>query len=227
MADPNKVEEKLDRRVRGRKRQFRLWRRTGKKGHLKMFRRHKKAIQKLRKIRRKLLRQAPRIVTATQIGINPSAIFGGLGTPLYVTGHYTAGPKDTSDDHAIQLCKSYDAQHRAQGWEGIGYHYCITRAGTIIGLRPVGQKGAHVGGYNTGNVGVMVHGTLGDLPTAAQERSLRWLLDNAHTSRMPAAHRSPRSLANLPRRGHNSWPGHTSNSCPGSFKPMYLRGGSR
>lgn len=226
MADLKTVTRKLKRRITSRKKQYRKWKKTGKRGHLKAFRHHKKAVRKLRQIRKKL-RRAPRIITAASIGIGPSPIFGGLGTPYYVTGHYTAGPVDVSDTHAIALCQAYDRDHRANGWGGIGYHYSICRSGTIIGLRPIAQKGAHVGGYNTGNIGVMVHGTLGDTPTTAQERSLRWLLDHAHTNRMPAAHRAPVALSKLPRRGHKEWPGHQSNSCPGSFLGFYHRGGMK
>lgn len=56
MADLKTVQEKRKVRVRKRKRQFRLWKRTGKKGHLKAFRRHKKAAIKLRGIMEKLIR---------------------------------------------------------------------------------------------------------------------------------------------------------------------------
>lgn len=226
MASLESVNRKLRRRIKARRRQYRKWKATRKRGHLKAFRRHRAAVRKLRAIRVRLVR-APKVVGAAEIGIFPAAIFGGLGTPYYVTGHYTAGPKDTSDSHAIELCQAYDRDHRAKGWGGIGYHYSICRSGTIIGLRPIAQKGAHVGGYNTGNVGIMVHGTIGDTPTEAQERSLGWLLENAHTAKLPAAHRAPVSLSRLPRRGHKEWPGHQSNSCPGSFLDFYHRGGTQ
>ncbi|MGH2761429.1 MAG: peptidoglycan recognition protein family protein [Thermoleophilaceae bacterium] len=169
----------------------------------------------------------PKIVTAAMQAIRPSAIFGGLGTPHYVTGHHTAGATDQSDDHAIALNRSYDDYHRSQGWGGIGYHYCLARSGAILCLRPIVQKGAHVGNHNSNNVGVMCHGTTGDRPTDAQQRSLRWLLDNAHTAAMPAAHRSPVRLSGLPRRGHNDWSGHEWNACPATHKPMYLEGGHK
>lgn len=168
----------------------------------------------------------PKVISARSIGIAPDGIFGPLGSVSSITGHHSAGPTDDSDEHAIALCRSFDADHRSYGWGGIGYHFNIARSGTIICLRPIGQKGAHVGNFNTGNVGIMCHGTTGDLPTAAQERSLHWLLRNAHTAAMPPEHRAPRSLAGKQRYGHNDWPGHTTNACPGTHKPMYLRGGS-
>ncbi len=164
----------------------------------------------------------PRIITARAQGLAFANVFGELGQERFVTVHHTAGPTDHDDQHAMALCRQYHAQHKRQGWGGAGYHYCITRRGTILCLRPTRLKGAHVGGHNTANVGVVFHGTTGDRPTKAQVASFRWLLVNAHTKRMPSAHRTDRRL-NRPystRRGHNQWPGHTSNACPGTHKPI-------
>lgn len=166
----------------------------------------------------------PRIRTAAQIGLGFSNVFGELGPEKWVTGHHTAGPTDRSDAHAEQLVRQYHAQHRSQGWGGIGYHFCITRRGTILGLRPTRLKGAHTGGWNTGNVGVMFHGTTGDRPTRAQARAYRWLLNNAHTSKMPRTHRTDRSLRHLERKGHRDWPGHETNACPGTHHKLILKG---
>lgn len=176
---------------------------------------------------RKRYANGPRVITRAEQGISPTNLFGSLGAPNWVTGHYTAGPKDRSDDHAIDLNRMYDAQHRRQGWGGIGYHYCIGRSGTIFCLRDPNQKGAHVGGANSNNIGVMMHGTIGDNPSEEQAKSFRWLLQNAHTDKMPASGRASAPLISAKRRGHNDWPGHTSNSCPGQFKSMYLAGGSK
>lgn len=169
----------------------------------------------------------PKIVTARQMGLQFANLFGQLGPERKVTGHHTAGPPDRSDAHAIQLCRSYHAAHRAKGWGGIGYSYCITRRGTILCLRPTILKGAHVGGANSQNVGVMFHGTTGHKPTRAQARAFLWLLRNAHTRAMPAAHRTDLSIRSAPRFGHNDWPGHRSNACPGTHKRMIRAGGKK
>lgn len=152
-------------------------------------------------------------------------LFGALGPERYVTGHYTAGPRDISDQHAIQLIQSYHQMHKAKGWGGLGYHYAITKKGNIILGRPLHLKGAHTGGANSNNVGVVMHGTTGDTPTFAQRRAYRWLLANAHTKNVPATHRTALALRGAQRMGHNSWAQHKSNGCPGSFKLMYLNGG--
>jgi hypothetical protein len=169
----------------------------------------------------KAARRRPRIV---RLDVSVAGHFGPLGAVHSVTGHHTAGPKDTSDAHALSLYRQYHAQHARQGWGGIGYHFGITRNGTIVLLRPVGLKGAHVGGHNTGNVGVVCHGTTGDRPTPEQAAALRWLIANAHTSAMPASHRIDLRRAAL--RGHRDWSGHTSNACPGSHYRMYRSGGT-
>jgi hypothetical protein len=168
---------------------------------------------------------APAILTAADLGFTFVNRFGALGPERYVTGHHTAGPTDKDRDDAIRLCQQYHAAHAAKGWGGIGYHFNIARDGTIICLRPLTLKGAHVGLHNSENVGVMFHGTTGDLPTQAQRNSYRWILANAHTTAMPRPHRSDRDLRKAKRRGHNDWPGHESNACPGTHKPMILAGG--
>ncbi|MCA1572871.1 MAG: peptidoglycan recognition protein family protein [Chloroflexi bacterium] len=170
----------------------------------------------------------PRIVTARAQGLAFQNLFGELGPERHVTGHHTAGPKDTSDAHCAQLIRSYHNGHAAKGWGGLGYHFAISRSGTIFCGRPLILKGAHVGGHNSNNVGVMFHGTTGDTPTQAQAKAFRWLLLNGHTWRMPKAHRSDRKL-NKPscdRKGHKDWDGHRSNACPGTHHKMILAGGS-
>lgn len=162
-----------------------------------------------------------RFVPARRLGLRFANRFGGLGAEHYVTGHHTAGPKDRSDRHAAQLVRQYHRDHASKGWGGVGYHYCLTRKGSIFGLRPTYLKGTHVGGHNSNNIGVMCHGTTGDRPTRAQRRALRWLLRYAHTSRVPRAHRTDRPLQRVSIYGHNDWSGHEWNACPGTHKAMF------
>jgi hypothetical protein len=189
------------------------------------LKRAQKRLVALREELEQAQRTAPPIVTAENIGLSFVNKFGQLGPEKFVTGHHTAGPKDTSVADAIRLDKQYHAQHAGQGWGGIGYHFNVARDGTLICLRPTILKGAHVGGWNSNNVGVMFHGTTGDRPTDAQRATYKWLLASAHTLAMPAAHRTDLDLRKATRRGHNDWPGHGSNACPGTHKPMILAGG--
>jgi hypothetical protein len=162
-------------------------------------------------------------VTAADQRLSFQNLFGELGPEQFVTGHWSAGIIDESLYHALQMCKGFHAEHARKGWGGIGYHYCISRGGVIIGLRPTLLKGAHVGRWNTGNIGILFHGGKEghkvDL-TAKQINSLRWLLQNAHTRRMPIAHRTDNKLArpHCERRSHNDWSGHESNECMGTFE---------
>ena len=162
----------------------------------------------------------PRIVTANTQGLKFSNLFGELGPELRCTGHYTAGPRDTSDQHAMTLVRQYHAHHRNMGWGGIGYHYCITRKGTILGLRPTRLKGSHTARYNSNNVGIMVHGTTGQRMTKRQRQSLFWLLRNAHKSVMPVAHRTDNRLYKVPLKGHKEQPGQAT-ACPGAYLTDY------
>jgi hypothetical protein len=162
----------------------------------------------------------PRILTANQQGLRFQNLFGELGPERWVTIHHTAGPQDNSTSEACRLNAQYHRDHAAKGWGGIGYHFNVTRGGVILCLRPTLLKGAHVGAWNTGNIGVMFHGTLGHHASDAQIAAFRWLLHNAHTSRMPRAHRTDRSLRvkhGTHRRGHHDWPGHETNACPGTI----------
>lgn len=163
----------------------------------------------------------PRIVDLNLDGVS---LWGSLGPINGVIGHYTAGPRDRNDDHAFDLWRQYHAQHIRQKWGRIGYHYGVTSAGTIALLRPVTDKGAHTLGQNTGKVGVVVHGTTGDKPTAAQAKAIAWLSENAHTSAMPQAHRTTRPLRDVQWFGHNDF---NATGCPGGFKRMYTSKGAK
>lgn len=166
----------------------------------------------------------PRIITARQMNLRFANVFGALGAELYVTGHHTAGPINTTVQHGIALFRSYHNAHAAKGWGGEGYHYAILRDGTILCLRPTSQKGAHTGMHNSNNVGVAFPGTTGDHPTAAQRASFAWLLGHAHTRALPPEHRTDNDLRRCKRYGHREWSGHESNECPGTHLELIKKG---
>ena len=166
----------------------------------------------------------PRIITARRLGLRFQNLFGELGPELHVTGHYSAGPRARNAREAAGRARAYHAQHIRQGWGGVGYHYLIADDGALLCMRPTILKGAHVGGHNANNIGVVCPGTVGHKPTRRQRRTYRWLVRNAHTSRMPKAHRTDRDLRRARKFGHRQWPGHSTTGCPGGFLRMYLRG---
>ena len=74
----------------------------------------------------------------------------------HIVLHYSA----TYDDQDIGAAE-IDRMHRARGWSGIGYHYVIRLDGTIEpGRQPETRVGAHVGGHNTGKIGICCVGGL-------------------------------------------------------------------
>jgi len=170
---------------------------------------------------RKAQRNRNRVASGSQpktVTLNApmSQTFGAIGPAREPVGHYTAGPRDTSDSHGLSLLRTYNQQHRAQGWGAIGYHYAILRSGTLVLCRPASWKGAHTAGQNTGRVGIVVLGTTGQRMTAAQRSTLQWLRANAHTTRLPARHRAPAKLRR--QTVHRDW---NATSCAGDYSLDY------
>lgn len=73
----------------------------------------------------------------------------------HIVVHYTASFSDT-DVTAADVTR----WHRQRGFWTIGYHYFIRLDGTLERGRREDQIGAHVGGQNTGKIGVCWAGGL-------------------------------------------------------------------
>ena len=79
------------------------------------------------------------------------------------------------------------ACHRARGFTTVGYHYYVTRDGTVHAGRPLYQEGAHATGYNRHSIGVCYEGGLNaqgipaDTRTAAQKDTLLKLMNRLKT----------------------------------------------
>ncbi len=81
-----------------------------------------------------------------------------------------------------------DRWHKANGWNGIGYHYVIYRDGSVHVGRDVAQKGAHCVGYNAASIGICYIGGMSadnntpkDTRTPAQKAALRDLVELLRT----------------------------------------------
>ncbi len=102
---------------------------------------------------------------------------GGSPSPLttgafrYMTFHHAAGWSATTRAEGIAAVKSIQDFHQnGRGWSDIGYQFLIDRGGRLYQGRPfldgstsldqvpVLALGAHVGGVNTGNIGVSILG---------------------------------------------------------------------
>lgn len=57
----------------------------------------------------------------------------------------------TASDGTVESIRKI---HIAQGWSDIGYHWVVDKQGEVFKGRPEHLTGAHVGGHNTGNIGI-------------------------------------------------------------------------
>lgn len=96
----------------------------------------------------------------------------------YLIVHCTA-TAEGKDFHASDV----DRWHKAQGWDGIGYHYLVCLDGSVETGRPETKVGAHCTGYNSMSLGICYVGGLApdgrtpkDTRTTAQKAALRALL---------------------------------------------------
>ena len=162
----------------------------------------------------------PPIVTAAQMGLSFQWVFGSKGTITRGAGHYSAGGRASNRTELVAHVKSFHAYHRSLGWGGCSYEALIADDGTIAFANPPGRKAAAVANQNTGLIGICCPGTTGDRMTERQKRSVAWLLDNWHTTKVPKAHRLPKRASSVPWAGHREFPGQ-STACPGDMLQDY------
>ena len=62
--------------------------------------------------------------------------------------------------------------HRDRGFDGIGYHFYITRDGAVHATRPLEKIGAHAKGFNLHSIGICYEGGLDARITSAFASSL-------------------------------------------------------
>ena len=155
MADLKTLREKLQSRIRARKRQTSLYRRTRKRGHARAARRHSRAVRYLRKVIGR--QQDVRIISRAEWGAAPPR--GGYlrqGTLIAGVQHHTAMPTlpaDASVASEIQRMRDIQRIHQGQGWTDIGYALVCFPSGRIYEGRPAWAVGAHTLGHNTGYAG--------------------------------------------------------------------------
>lgn len=81
-------------------------------------------------------------------------------------------------DRAVEAC------HKARGFQTVGYHYYITKDGTLYPGRPESQMGAHAKGFNAHSIGICYeggldeHGRCKDTRTLAQKVTMEELLQS-------------------------------------------------
>lgn len=121
----------------------------------------------------------------------------------YLTIHCAATPEGR-DVKAKEINK-WDKAKFGQ----ISYHLIVELDGTVVRSLRDDQLGAHVGGHNTGNIGICYVGGMDkdmkrakDTRTAAQKRALKTLVATFR-ERYPG----------IVIRGHRNWPG-VKKDCP-------------
>jgi hypothetical protein len=191
------------------------------------FEKVKEAQQKLVDLRTRQIAKArrpdrPRLITAAEVGLQFSYVFGPKGAVVHGAGHYTAGPRAKDPATLRALARQYHAYHASLGWGGLSYEALIGDDGTILLGNPTDRKSAAVAAYNTGMVNICCPGTTGDRMTGVQLASVKWLLANWHTSLVPAPHRLARPAREVQWKGHHEWPGQ-STACPGAMLEDYRR----
>ena len=72
--------------------------------------------------------------------------------------HAACCSADDIEEGKDQVYWIQDFHQNGRGWNDIGYHFLVDRVGNIYQGRPETVIGAHVGGANTGNIGVCLLG---------------------------------------------------------------------
>lgn len=136
-----------------------------------------------------------------------------LGPIKFLTIHCAATPEGR--DVKAATINDWDRAKFGQ----ISYHFVIELDGTLVRTLPDTAKGAHVGGANSGNVGVCYVGgcdkamNAKDTRTPAQKTALRTLV-RTYQDRHPG----------IAVRGHNEWPG-VKKACPSFDVSDWLKEG--
>ena len=107
--------------------------------------------------------------------------------------HCSATPEGRSLD--FETCRNDHIRHR--GFRDIGYHFYITRDGTIHPGRPLEQVGAHCRNHNRHSIGICYEGGLSgngrpaDTRTLPQKGAMLALLRELKRIFSPCPHRGP------------------------------------
>ena len=85
---------------------------------------------------------------------------------------------------SFEECRRDHIMHRH--FRDIGYHFYITRDGTVHDGRPIEKVGAHCEGHNSHSIGICYEGGLdangkpADTRTEAQRKALKSLVERMH-----------------------------------------------
>ncbi len=90
---------------------------------------------------------------------NPNKVCYSPHTPYRMAIHHTASPDSDGGDPAARMRQMQAYHIDTNGWCDIGYHFVVSQSGKIYqGQSSEERLGTHVGGQNTGNIGVCLIG---------------------------------------------------------------------
>lgn len=151
------------------------------------------------------------VISRTDWGArDPNKVCGSEHSPYRMTIHHTASPSSDGGDPAERMREIQAFHIDNRGWCDIGYHFVVSQSGKIFQGRSTEKRtGAHVGGENTGNIGISLIGnfenqTVGSDQFQATTRIVNWVHE---TYSIPLDRQSV--------KGHREWPGQGT-SCPGT-----------
>ena len=127
--------------------------------------------------------------------------------PTKATIHHSVTPNNDSLSFQARLRQIQNFHQSVRGWCDIGYHYLISKDGSVWQGRNADLQGAHVGGNNHGNLGISFLGTFSNVkPSGAQLNSAAKLLRN-----IKSAYAIKINSSTI--KGHRDYGG---TACPGS-----------
>jgi hypothetical protein len=156
---------------------------------------------------------APGVISRASWGARSTGACGDAHSPKFLTIHHTSTPNNDTISAAARMRQMQAFHIDVRGWCDFAYHYTVGIDGKVYEGRDPARTGAHVGDWNTNNVGISVVGTfIGFNPRESQLNALtsisKWIVDRYGITKNRTQ-----------IRGHKEWPGHTSNDCPGTLLP--------
>ncbi len=151
------------------------------------------------------------VTTRHQWGaIQPDNVCGNVVAPYRMAIHHTAVPSSDGGNAAARVRSMQSYHMNTMDWCDIGYHFVVAQSGEIFqGRSRSNRPGAHVGGHNSGNVGIGLIGNYtSQSPPDAQLTGAGRIVEWAANNHGIALNRN----AIL---GHREHPGQTTN-CPGN-----------
>lgn len=134
----------------------------------------------------------------------------------YLTIHCTATPEGR--DNTAAEVKAWDIQRFGQP----SYHWVIELDGNPVRHLNDEERGAHVGGHNTGNLGISYVGGTTTLDEGAKPKDTRTVAQKETLAKLIRAYEV--SYPGIVVMGHRDWPG-VKKACPSFDVSKWLAAG--